>query len=62
MIQARGLTKTYGDFAAVDGGFMLPGEAVPVWAGDIDRMFVSLVPPDYVVTLDAADNLVMQRA
>lgn len=35
------------DFAAVDGGFMLPGEAVPVWAGDIDRMFVSLVAPGY---------------
>ncbi|WP_242147453.1 DUF2460 domain-containing protein [Sphingomonas sp. BAUL-RG-20F-R05-02] len=35
------------DFASIDGGFLLPGEAVPVWAGDIDRMFVSLVPPDY---------------
>jgi len=35
------------DFAHVDGGFLLPGEAVPVWAGDIDRMFVSLVPPGY---------------
>jgi uncharacterized protein (TIGR02217 family) len=32
------------DFAAVDGGFVLPGEADPVFAGDIDRMFVSLVP------------------
>ncbi len=40
------------DFAAVDGGFLLPGEADPVWAGDIDRMFVSLVPPDY----DAGDG------
>ncbi len=35
------------DFADVDGGFMLPGEADPVWAGDIDRMFVSLVPQGY---------------
>ncbi len=40
------------DFAAVDGGFLLPGEADPVWAGDIDRMFVSLVPPEY----DAGDG------
>lgn len=37
------------DFAAVDGGFALPGEADPVFAGDIDRMFVSLVPPGYDV-------------
>ena len=35
------------DFAAVDGGFLLPGERDPVWAGDIDRMFVSLVAPGY---------------
>jgi len=35
------------DFAALDGGFLLPGEADPVWAGDIDRMFISLVPPGY---------------
>ena len=32
------------DFDALDGGFLLPGEADRVWAGDIDRMFVSLVP------------------
>jgi len=31
------------DFDALDGGFMLPGEADRVWAGDIDRMFISLV-------------------
>jgi uncharacterized protein (TIGR02217 family) len=36
------------DFAHVAGGFLLPGEADPVWAGDVDRMFVSLVPPGYV--------------
>ncbi|MBO9622137.1 MAG: DUF2460 domain-containing protein [Sphingomonas sp.] len=35
------------DFAHVDGGFILPGEADPVWAGDVDRMFVSLVPQGY---------------
>ena len=35
------------DFANVDGGFLLPGEADPVFAGDVDRMFVSLVPKDY---------------
>ena len=35
------------DFDAVYGGFLLPGEADPVYAGDIDRMFVSLVPPGY---------------
>ncbi len=35
------------DFDAVVGGFTLPGEADPVFAGDIDRMFMSLVPPDY---------------
>ena len=38
------------DFSAVDGGFLLPGEADPVWAGDVDRMFVSLVPPGYTGT------------
>lgn len=35
------------DFAAVDGGFLLPGEADPVFAGDVDRMFVSLVPAGF---------------
>ena len=32
-------------FGALDGGFLLPDEADPVWSGDIDRMFVSLVAP-----------------
>ncbi|WP_066727133.1 DUF2460 domain-containing protein [Sphingomonas pituitosa] len=36
------------DFAQVAGGFQLPGQADPVWAGDVDRMFFSLVPPGYV--------------
>jgi uncharacterized protein (TIGR02217 family) len=35
------------DFAGVIGGFTLPGEADPVFAGDVDRMFVSLVPAGY---------------
>ncbi|QDX27381.1 TIGR02217 family protein [Sphingomonas suaedae] len=41
------------DFASVAGGFLLPAEADPVWAGDVDRMFVSLVPPGYT-GVDAA--------
>jgi uncharacterized protein (TIGR02217 family) len=35
------------DFDALDGGFLLPTEADRVWAGDIDRMFISLVPAAY---------------
>jgi uncharacterized protein (TIGR02217 family) len=35
------------DFANVQGGYLLPGEADPVFAGDVDRMFVSLVPEGY---------------
>lgn len=35
------------DFAALTGGFRLPDDADPVWAGDVDRMFVSLVAPGY---------------
>ena len=35
------------DFAALDGGFLLPAEADPVWTGDVDRMFISLVAPGY---------------
>ena len=35
------------DFANLVGGYRWPEEADPVWAGDIDRMFLSLVPPDY---------------
>ncbi|WP_010545101.1 DUF2460 domain-containing protein [Sphingomonas elodea] len=42
------------DFATVEGGFLLPSEADPVWAGDIDRMFVSLVPPGYVADDETA--------
>ncbi len=35
------------DFSALNGGFALPGDADPVWAADIDRMFISLVPPGF---------------
>jgi uncharacterized protein (TIGR02217 family) len=35
------------DFARLSGGFRLPEEEDPVWAGDIDRMFLSLVPPAF---------------
>jgi uncharacterized protein (TIGR02217 family) len=35
------------DFGAINGGFLLPGEADPVWAGDVDRMFISLVPQGF---------------
>ena len=34
-------------FSALDGGFLLPSEADPVFAGDIDRLFISIVPPGY---------------
>lgn len=36
------------DFATVEGGYLLPEESDPLWAGDVDRMFISLVPPGYV--------------
>lgn len=35
------------DFDQLDGGFSLPSEANRVFSGDIDRMFISLVPPGY---------------
>ncbi len=33
------------DFGDLQSGWGLPGE--PVWAGDMDRIFLSLVPPGY---------------
>ncbi|MCD2325112.1 DUF2460 domain-containing protein [Sphingomonas sp. IC-56] len=36
------------DFAQLVGGFTLPEEADPVWAGDVERMFVSLVAPGFM--------------
>ncbi|WP_338467036.1 DUF2460 domain-containing protein [Novosphingobium sp. ZN18A2] len=41
-------------FSALDGGFLLPGEADPVHPGDIDRMFISLVAPGFVPGSDSA--------
>lgn len=35
------------DFGALDGGFLIPQEADRVYAGDIDRMFISLIPPEF---------------
>ncbi len=46
------------DFDALDGGFLLPGEADRLWAGDIDRMFVSLVAPGY----DESDSVLAAPA
>ena len=40
------------DFGAIAGGFALPGEADPLWAGDVDRMFISLVAPGFDETDD----------
>jgi hypothetical protein len=36
------------DFDAMDGGFSLPADADRVDPRDIDRMFISLVPPGYI--------------
>lgn len=36
------------DFDNLNGGYLLPAEADPVYPKDIDRMFFSLVPPAYV--------------
>lgn len=44
------------DFADLDGGFRFPEDRDPVWAGDVDRMFVSLVAPGY----DASVRLLEQ--
>jgi uncharacterized protein (TIGR02217 family) len=35
------------NFDSLAGGFLHPAEADPVWAGDIDRMFLSIVPPGF---------------
>lgn len=36
------------DFDALDGGYLLPEDADRVDPRDIDRMFISIIPPDYV--------------
>ena len=35
------------DFDRLDGGFLLPEEADPVYPGDIDRLFVSAIAPAF---------------
>ena len=35
------------DFSALEGGYSLPEDSDPVWAGDVERLFISLVPPGY---------------
>ena len=35
------------DFSTVEGGFLLPGEADPVHPEDIDRLFISIIPPEH---------------
>lgn len=35
------------DFDALAGGFLHPAEADPVWPQDIDRLFISMVPPEF---------------
>lgn len=37
-------------FSSIEGGFALPADADPIFAGDIDRMFISIVPPNYSET------------
>jgi uncharacterized protein (TIGR02217 family) len=41
------------DFDALNGGFLLPDEADPVWPHDIDRMFISIIGEDF----DAGDTV-----
>lgn len=36
------------DFDRLEGGYSLPTDADPVDPRDIDRMFISIIPPDYV--------------
>ncbi len=35
------------DFDALDGGYNLPADADRIYAGDIDRLLISMVPPDF---------------
>ncbi|MFM6853883.1 MAG: DUF2460 domain-containing protein, partial [Sphingopyxis sp.] len=48
------------DFGAIAGGFLHPAEADPVWAGDVDRMMISLPPADYAAS--GADYAAMADA
>ena len=46
------------DFGNLAGGFLHPDETDPVWAGDVDRMFVSIVPPAH----DGSDRMLAAPA
>ncbi|GAB5488873.1 MAG: hypothetical protein Pars2KO_24430 [Parasphingorhabdus sp.] len=35
------------EFSKLNGGFLLPGEADPVYPDDIDRLFISIIPSEY---------------
>ena len=35
------------DFSQLDGGFVLPADADPVWPAAIDRLFISFAPPGF---------------
>lgn len=37
-------------FSTIEGGFSLPADSDPLFAGDVDRMFISIVPPGYSQT------------
>jgi uncharacterized protein (TIGR02217 family) len=41
------------DFDSLEGGYSLPADADPVYPRDIDRMFISIIPPDYAPGSDA---------
>lgn len=41
------------NFDALLGGYSLPADADPVDPGDIDRLFISIVPPDYAEASEA---------
>lgn len=40
-------------FSDLAGGFVHPAEADPVWPGDIDRLFISMVAPGFVAGSEA---------
>ena len=42
------------DFDELDGGFGLPADADRVDPRDIDRMFISLIPPGYEALVGSA--------
>lgn len=35
------------EFSRLDGGFLIPGEADPVYPADVDRLFLSIIPPEF---------------